>query len=100
MLGDILKVDDSVYVQDSLGLFGRDVFFHIFLETVSELLDMFPFQGESGSIGMSAKVDQQVAATLDGRVNVKSCHTAGRAGSHVTFFCEYHGGAEIDFGQS
>ena len=72
------------------------MFCHIFLESVSKLLDVFPSQGKTACIGMTSEVHEQVAAALDGRINVKSCHTAGRAGSHVAFFCEYHGGAEIN----
>lgn len=66
MLGDVLEVEDGIYIEDCLCLFGRDMFFYIFLESVSELLDMFPLHGETCSIGVSTKIDQQVAATLDG----------------------------------
>ncbi len=42
--------------------------FYIMLEPVSELSNLIPLQGKSGSIGMTTEIEQEVAATLDGWV--------------------------------
>ena len=65
-LGNILEVDNRINIQYGFTLFRLDVFLDIGLETSAELLYISPFHCHSGGIGMSAEVQQQVTAALDG----------------------------------
>ena len=100
MLGYVFEVYFCINVERRLCLLGRNMLFYIMLEPVSELSYLIPSQGESGSIGMTAEIEQEVAAALDGRVDVKARNAACRTGSHVAIPCKNHGRAEVDFGES
>lgn len=66
MLGNVFKVNFSIYVEHRFCLLRRNMLFYIMLEPVSELSNLIPLQGKSGSIGMTTEIEQEVAATLDG----------------------------------
>ena len=66
MLGYVFEVYFCINVERRLCLLGRNMLFYIMLEPVSELSYLILSQGESGSIGMTAEIEQEVAAALDG----------------------------------
>ena len=96
----VAEVDFGVDVEHRLCLFGLYVLVYISLESVAELLDVVPTQRQSGCVGVSAEVDEQVAATLDSRVDVEARHAACRTRSEVAVASEHYGRAEVDFGES
>ena len=99
-LGDVLEVDDGIDVQESLGLLRHDMLLHVLLESLPELLHLVPSQRESGSIGVTTEVDEQVTATLDGGIHIKSRHASSRTRSHVAVSGEHDGRTEVDFRES
>ena len=66
MLGNVFEINFCINVEHWLCLLRRNVLFYIMLEPVSELSYLIPSQGESGSIGMTAEIEQEVAAAFDG----------------------------------
>ena len=90
----------GINIEHRLSLFGLYVFVDILLETATELLNVVPAQRQSGCVGVSAEVDEQVAATLDCRVDVEARHAACRTRSEVAVASEHYGRAEVDFGES
>ena len=100
LLCDVAEVDFGINIEHRLGLFGLNMLVDIFLEAAAELLNVVPTKRQSGRIGMSAKIDEQVAATLYGRVDVKTRNAACRTRSKVAVACEHHSRTEIDFGES
>ena len=100
LLRDILEVDERVDVEESLRLLRLDVAIHIGLESVAKLPHVAPAQRQSCRVGMAAEVEQQVAAALDGRVDIKSRHAPSRSCRQVSLARDDHGGAEVDLCQS
>ena len=49
---------------------------------------------------MSTEIHENIAATLDGRIDIKARYTACGACGHVTIFGQNDGRAEIDFRES
>ena len=74
LLGDILEVDNGIDMQHRLRLLRLDMVIHILLETLSKLLDFIPFQCQTGSIGVSAEVHEQVPAFFNGRIHIEARH--------------------------
>ena len=99
-LGDVLEVDHRLDVEYRLCLFGQDVLVNIRLETLFESRDILHLHRETGSIGVTAEVGEQVAATLYGLVDVESRHRACGAGGHSVADGHDDGRAEIDFGDT
>ena len=65
MLGDVTEVYLCINVEYRFCQFWRNMLFYILLESVSELLHIFPFHSQTCSVGVSAKVDKQVFAAFD-----------------------------------
>ena len=82
-LVDVVEVELHVDVQRLLRLFGHDMVADIFLETAAELGDVFLPERQSYGIGVTSEVLQQVAARLDGLVDVEACHRTRRAGGYA-----------------
>ena len=61
--------------------------FNVFLKLVTEFLDVLPFHIQGGSVRVSSETGHQVAATLDGFVDIEAGDASGRADSKFTFFC-------------
>ena len=76
-LVDVLEVYLHVNIQRLLGLFRHDVAFDILLEAAAELRYVILFERQSDGIGVTTEVLQQVAARLDGFVDVEACYRAG-----------------------
>ena len=96
-VGDVLKTDDSIDVEDGLGLCRLYVLLYVGLEPALELLHMFGLHAQTSGIGVTAKILQQVAAAGDGTVHVKACHRTGRSCGHVLVAGEHYGRPVIDF---
>ena len=73
---------------------------NILLETLAECGNVGPAQGKSCGIGMASEVDEQITATLYGRIDVKAHHRAGRARRKVAVACQHHRRTKIDLCQS
>ena len=73
-LVDVVEVQLHVDVQRLLCLFGHDVSGDVLLEPTSEFGDILLLHSEAHGVGMSTEVLQQVAARLDGLVDVEACH--------------------------
>ena len=99
-LADVLEVEHGVYVQDGLRLLGLNVLVDVLVEPAAEFGYVVPAQGKSGSVGVAAEVDEQVAATLDSRIDVEARHRACRACGKLAVARQHHGRPEIDFCQS
>ena len=73
-LGDVLEVDHRLDVEYGLCLLGEDMLVNICLESLFECRDILRLHRESGSIGVTAEVGEQVAAALYGLVDVEARH--------------------------
>ena len=82
-LGNVLKVDNSIYVESSLSLFWLYVLHHILLEAAAELRYILDFERKAYSVGMSTEVLEQIATTLYGIIDIISSHAACRACSQT-----------------
>lgn len=60
-LGNILKVDNRIDIECSLSLFRLNVLHDVFLEAAAELRDVLDLERKTNSIGVTAKVLEQVA---------------------------------------
>ena len=83
LLSDVLKVYLGVDVKVGFHLFWLNVLLDIVLKAFTELRDISPLQCEPCGVGVTTKVDEQVSAVLDGRIDVESRHASGRTGSQV-----------------
>ena len=99
-LGDILEVNHGVDVQCGLRLLWQDMLADIFLETATELRDILYSQREAYGISMSSEVQQQVATTLDGIIEVVAGYTACRTCSYTVEFRQHHRRTVIEFRES
>ena len=99
-LGNILKVDNRIDIECSLSLFRLNVLHYIFLEAAAELRDVLDLERKAYSIGVTAKVLEQIATALDGIVHIVASHTAGRTCSNAVELSEYYRGAVVKLSES
>ena len=96
-LGYVLKVNDSLDVENCLSLFRQYMLVNITLETLFEGGDIFHLHRQACGIGVSTKVIQEIATALDGIIDVETGNRAGRASGHTVVDCHHDGGTEIYF---
>ena len=87
-------------MKDCLCLLGMDMFVDIMLEPVAELRHIAPFQRQACCIGVTTKVEQEIAATLDGRIDVEAHDGARRTRSEVAVLRQYDSRPEIELCQA
>ena len=69
---DVLKVQVGIDIYRCLYLVGLDMGRYVLLKAALELLHVLNLERQTGCIGVSAKILQQVLAALNGLVYIKS----------------------------
>ena len=90
-----------LHLHDWLLLVGRDMSRHILLKATFELGQVLFAHRQTCGKHMPAKIGQQVAARVDGRINVKIRHAARRARDKpVLRACQYYRGTKVTLRQT
>ena len=96
----VLKIQHRSDVKCCLRLFVQDVVCHISFKSPCKLWNVLCRKREPSCIWVSAKVFQQVHATLNGFVDVKSSDRACRPRSHIPRARQHHGWTIVLFGHA
>ena len=80
---DLVEVEHSGDVERGLCLFVENVFGHVGFEAARKFRHVLHSQRETGGIGVSAEVFEQVGAALHRFVDVEARDGARRTGGHV-----------------
>ena len=73
---------------------------YVLVKTFYKTRNVVPSHGQSCGIGVSAEVDEQVAATLNGRIDVETHDAASRTCGEIAIAGNDNGGSEVNFGKS
>ena len=92
---NVAEMNNSINYYFGGFLFGGNLFGYGLFKGSCKRNNMLGQQGHASGGKMSPITQQPFPASMDGFVQVKSCHTSGTAGNIVATFGEYNGGAII-----